>query len=143
MAMVEKKNSEENKNKNIESSSHSQPRTHTKASFTIWPLVEALELLLGHLPAEHHLTDRLRRLHQTKKNQAKQAKSPSLSNGNDSGEDGGGPGAAGGWAAASSWASASGHVSRSAVDVWDFLTGAGLSISPSPATTLLSPSLSS
>jgi hypothetical protein len=28
------------------------------------PLVEALKLLLGHLPAEHHLADRLRWLHE-------------------------------------------------------------------------------
>lgn len=159
MARVKKKKTQKKKTRTRTRNHHpihSHEHTHThELPFTISPLVEALELLLGHLPAEHHLTDRLRRLHQTQKK-----KKSGKANEHAFAEQWQGLGRRrrGTWCgrrlgggvapAASSWAAPSGHVSRSAVDVWDFLTGAGLSISPSrppppqPSSSSLSLSLS-
>ena len=74
------------------------------------PLVEALGLLLRHLPAEHHLLERLRRLHRTENRKVQAGRTPSSLN-NDRGEwvlpgrpvgnrGARSPGAAGSWTAA-------------------------------------------
>lgn len=48
--------------------SRNKTSTRRAPDLTHAPLVEALGLLLRHLPAEHHLVDRLRRLHAQKQN---------------------------------------------------------------------------
>jgi hypothetical protein len=130
-----------------ESTSKSKWRSGDLEREGIWPLGEAVGLLLGDLTPEHHLPDSLRRLRATERCEFDgQSKAARIGGGGgrcryawreeEESEDGGAavtwPGRRGGDGVAGAGPWGCGHASRSAVEVWELLTGAARSISLLP-----------